>query len=108
MPKSRKHLPAEDREQKKKEYSYFEVVGARRPNLGEVIKTAGKQDGTANHSGDFEIGQAFIIKHPVKFEKPDHSEQADQQPKKNLVSGKHDQQRDRPERDGADESQNKA
>ena len=47
-----------------------------------------------------------MIEHPVKFQQPNHSEHADQQPKQDLVSGEHDQQRDRPKRDGAGESQN--
>ena len=47
-----------------------------------------------------------MIEHPVKFPKADHSEHADQQPKQQLVSGKHNQQRDCPKRDRADEPQN--
>ena len=48
-----------------------------------------------------------MIKHPVKLQEPDHSKHADQQPKEDLISGEHNQQRDRPKRDGADKSQNK-
>jgi len=47
-----------------------------------------------------------VIEHPVKFPKPDHSKDADQQPKQDLVSREHDEQRDRPKRDRADEPQN--
>jgi hypothetical protein len=46
-----------------------------------------------------------VIEHPVEFPKSDQSEQADQQPKQDLVSGEHDQQRDCPKRDRADEPQ---
>ena len=49
-----------------------------------------------------------MIQHPVKFPKSDHSKHADQQPKQDLVSGEHDQQRDCPKRDRADEPQNKS
>ncbi len=40
-----------------------------------------------------------MIRHPVKFQEPDHSEDADQQPKQDLIEGKRDQQRDCPKRD---------
>jgi hypothetical protein len=77
----------------------------RRPDLGEVIKTAGEQNGAANHSRDFEIGQPLVIEHPVKFQESDQTENADQQPKQDLVTREHDQQGDCPKRDRADEPQ---
>jgi len=77
-------------------------------DLGEVIKTPGEQDRAANHPRDFEIRQALVIEHPVKFPKPDHSEHADQQPKQDLVTREHDQQSDCPKRNRADESQNES
>ena len=49
-----------------------------------------------------------MIEHPVKFQETDQPEQADQEPKQDLVPREHDQQRDRPKRDGADEPQNKS
>jgi hypothetical protein len=108
MAKASKHLSPKDGQQKKQKDSDFEVIGMRRPDLGKVIKTAGKQNGAANHSRDFEIGQPLVIEHSVKFPKPDQSEHADQQPKQDLVSGEHDQQRDCPKRDRADEPQNES
>src|SRR5947207_3101952 len=99
MTKPSKHLPSENGQQKKKQNSDFEIIGMRRSNLGEVIKTAGEQDPAANHSRDLEIGQPLVIEHPVKFQKPDQSEQADQQPKQDLVTCEHDQQSDCPKRD---------
>ena len=80
----------------------------RRSDLGKVIKTASKQNCTANHSRDFEIGQPFVIEHPVKFPKSDHTEQADQQPKQDLVPSEHDQQSDCPKRNRADKPQNES
>ena len=108
MAKASKHLPAENRQQKEKQDSDFEVIRMRRSDLGKVIKTAGEQNGAANHSCDREIRQALVIQHPVKFQKADHSEQADQQPKQDLVTGEHDQQSDCPKRDRADEPQNES
>src|SRR5438094_2181616 len=75
-------------------------------DLGEVIKTPREQDRAAKHSCDFEIGQALVIQHPIKFQEADHSEQADQQPKQDLVAREHDQQSDCPKRDRADEPKN--
>ena len=62
--KPRKHLPGENGQQKKKQDRDFEIVGVRRANLGEVIKTAGEHDRAADHSGDLEIRQALVIEHP--------------------------------------------
>jgi hypothetical protein len=106
--KASKHLSPENRQQKKEKHCNFEVVGMRWSDLGEVIKTAGEQNGAANHPCDFEIGQALVIEHPVKFPKPDHSEHADQKPKQDLVTGEHDQQGDCPKRDRADEPQHES
>ena len=86
----------------------FEVIGMCRSNLGKVIKTAGEQDGAADHSCDFKIGQAFVIQHPVKLQKSDQSEHADQQPEQDLVTREHYQQSDCPKRDRADEPQNES
>jgi hypothetical protein len=108
MAQTSEHLAAKNRKQKKEQDSNFEVIGMRWSDFGKVIKTACQQNCAANHSCDFEIGQALVIEHPVKFQKPDQSEQADQQPKQNLVTREHDQQSDRPERDRADEPQNKS
>src|SRR4029453_15768137 len=102
MAQPRKHLSAKHRKQKKEQNSNFEVIRVRWPDFGEVIKTAGEQDCAADHSCDFEIGQALVIEHPVKFQKPDQSEQADQEPKEDLVTRKHDQQSDCPKCDRAD------
>jgi len=103
MAQTSKHLATEDRQQKKEQDGNFEVIRSCGANLGKIIKTASQQDGAANHPGDLEIRKAFVIEHPVKFQEPDHSEHADQQPKQDLVPGEHDQQRDCPKRDGADE-----
>src|SRR4029079_134428 len=92
----REHLPSEYRKQKKKQDCDFEIVGACRADFGEVIKTAGEQHGAANHAGDFEVRQALVIEHPVKLPKANHSKTADQYPEQDLVTGEHDQQRDRP------------
>jgi hypothetical protein len=108
MAKASKHLSAEDGQEKKKQDGDFEIVRSCRPNLGEIIKTPRKQNGAANHSRDFEIGQALVIEHSVEFPKSDQSEQADQQPKQDLVPGEHDQQSDCPKRDRADEPQNES
>jgi hypothetical protein len=108
MTQPRKQLASEDRQEEKKKDGNFEVVGPGGPDFGKVIKTAGEHDRAANHSGDFEIREFLVIEHPVKFEEPDHSEDADQQPKQNLVSGKHDQQRDCPKRNRAGEPQNES
>jgi hypothetical protein len=101
-------LSSKDGQQKKQKDSDFEVIGMRRSNLGEIIETPGEQNGAADHSRDFEIGQALVIEHPVKFQQSDHSEHADQQPKQYLVTGEHDQQSDCPKRNCADESQNES
>ena len=106
MAQTSKHLSPEHREQEKEQDGNFEIIRVRRPDFRKIVKTAGKQDGAANHAGDLEIRQAFVIEHPIKFQEPDHSEQADQQPKQDLVPGEHDQQCDRPEHDRADEPQN--
>jgi hypothetical protein len=103
-----KHLSPEHGQQEKKQDSDFEIIRLRRSNLGEVIKAASEQNSAANHSGDFEIGQALVIEHPIKFPKPNQSEHADQQPKEDLVTREHDQQSDRPKRDRADEPQNES
>ena len=106
MAQTSEHLSAENCEQEKEQDSNFEVIRMRRSDLGEIIETACEQNGAANHSGDFEIGQALVIEHSIKFPKADHSEQADQQPKQDLVTCEHDQQRDCPKRDRADKPQN--
>jgi hypothetical protein len=77
MAQARKHLPRENRKQKKEQYRNFEIVGTGRPNLGEVIKTAAEHDSAADHSCNLEIRQTFVIEHPVKFEEPDQPEHAD-------------------------------
>src|SRR6266478_7202118 len=99
MAKPSKHLPSEHGQQKKKQDSDFEVIGMCRSNLRKVIKTPGEQDSAANHSCDLEIGQALVVQHPIKFQKADQSEHADQQPKQDLVTREHDQQSDCPKRD---------
>jgi hypothetical protein len=106
MAKASKHLSPEDGQQKKKQDSDFEIIRMCRSDLGEVIKTSSQQYCPANHSRDFEIGQALVIEHPVKFPESNHSEQADQQPKQYLVAREHDHQSDCPKRDRADEPQN--
>ncbi len=78
MTQPRKHLSAEDRQQEKEQNGNFEIVGARRPDFGKVIKTAGEHHSAADHSGDFEIRQSFVIEHPIKFQEADHSKDADQ------------------------------
>ena len=108
MAKPSKELSSKDRQQEKKKDGNFEIVGACRPDFGKVIKTAGEHDSAANHSGDLEIREALVIEHPIKFQQSDHSEHADQQPKQDLVTGEHDQQRDRPKRNRADEPQNES
>jgi hypothetical protein len=108
MAQTSEHLAAKNRKQKKEQDSNFEVIGMRWSDFGKVIKTACQQNCAANHSCDFEIGQALVIEHPVKFQKPDQSEQADQQPKQNLVTRKHDQQSDCPKRNRADEPKNES
>src|SRR5882724_1189953 len=70
MTQPRKHLATEDRQQKKEQNGDFEVIRSRGTNLGKIIKTAGQQDGAANHPGDFEIRKPFVIEHPVKFQEP--------------------------------------
>jgi hypothetical protein len=106
MPQTSKHLSPEHREEKKEKDGDFEVIRVRRADFRKIVKTAGKQDGAANHARDLEIRQTFVIEHSVKFQEPDHSEHANQQPKQDLVPGEHDDQRDCPKRDRADESQN--
>src|SRR6267143_4106585 len=108
MAKASKHLSSENGQQKKKQDCDFEIIRVSRSNLREVIKASGEQNGTANHSRDFEIGQPLVIEHSVKLQEPDHSEHADQQPKQDLVTGEHDQQSDCPKRDRADEPQNES
>jgi hypothetical protein len=102
------HLPAKNRKQEKEQDRNFEVIGMCRSDLGKVIKTPREKDRAAKHSCDFEIGQALVIQHLIKFPEPDHSEQADQQPKQDLVTCEHDQQSDCPKRDRTDEPQNKS
>ena len=41
---SREHLPREHGQQKKEQQCHFEVVGAGRPDRGEVMKTSGQHD----------------------------------------------------------------
>jgi hypothetical protein len=48
-----------------------------------------------------------VIEHPVKFQKRDQSEYADQYPKQDFETGERYEECDRPERNRADESQNK-
>ena len=71
------HLAAEHCEKEKEQDGDFEVIGMRRSDFGEIIKTAGEHHRAANHPGHFEIGQILVIEHPVKFPEPDHSEHAD-------------------------------
>ena len=96
MPQPCKHLPPEYGQQKKKQDGDFEIIRACRPDFGKVIKAAGEHHRPADHAGDFEIRQAFVIEHPVKFPKPDHSEHANQEPEQDLVTREHDQQGDCP------------
>ena len=49
-----------------------------------------------------------VVPGPVEFPKPDHSEHADHQPKQDLITGEHHQQRNCPKRDRADETQNES
>src|SRR6266704_6617759 len=77
MAQAREHLPRENRQQKKEQYRNFEVVGTRRPNLGEVIKTAAEHHGAVDYSCDLEIRETFLMEHPVKFQDRDQYEHAD-------------------------------
>jgi len=104
--KALKELSPEDGQQEKEQDSNFEIIGMCRSYFGKVVKTAGEHHSAANHPRDLEIRQALVIEHSIKFQQPNHSEHADQQPKQDLVSGEHDQQRDCPKRDRADEPQN--
>jgi hypothetical protein len=47
-----------------------------------------------------------VIEHPVKFKEAEHSERTNQQPKQDFEPGECDEERDRPEHDRTDESQN--
>src|SRR6266516_5731340 len=86
VPKARKELSPEHREQEEKEDGNFEIIGMRRPDSRKIIKTASEHHGTANHPGNFEIRQALVIEHSIKFQEPDHSEHAYQEPKQDLVT----------------------
>jgi ribosome assembly protein YihI (activator of Der GTPase) len=104
MAQAREHLPRENRQQKKEQHRNFEVVGTRRPNLGEVIKAAAEHNSAADHSCDLEIRETFVIEHPVKFQECDQSEHADQQPKQDFESRERDEERDGPKDDRCDEA----
>ena len=52
------------------------------------MKAAGQHQSTANHPGDLEVRQAFVIEHAVKFPERDETEHAAKQLKRELVTGK--------------------
>ena len=74
--------------------------------MREIIKTAAEHGHAADHGRDFEIAQPALVEHAVEFPERDQTERADQAPKRELESGKRNQQRNRPEDDRAGESQN--
>src|ERR1700738_4489122 len=70
------------------------------------METSRQRDRTADHCRDLEVGQRYMVEHPIKFPERDQSKHADQEPKQNFISRKCDGQRDGPENDRADEPEN--
>ena len=64
-----KHLPRENGQHKKEQHRHLEVVGMPGTDLREIIEAAAEHHGAADHGGDFEIREALVIQHPVKFPK---------------------------------------
>jgi hypothetical protein len=76
-------------------------------DLRKVIKTAAQHDGAADHRGHFEIRQALVIEHAVKLPEREKPQRSNQEEERELVAGKDDAQRDRPEDKRAGETKNK-
>src|SRR5207247_10562754 len=66
MAQAREHLSRENRQQKKEQHGNFEVVGTRRPNLAEVIKTAVEHDCAPDHAFDLEIRKMMLNENAIK------------------------------------------
>ena len=86
MAQSREHLSREHGQQEKHQDRDFKIVRVRRSHPREIIKTPYEHDGAADQSSNFEIRQAAMIEHAVKFPKGDQAERADQRVKCKFVA----------------------
>ena len=73
----------------------------------EIIKAPAQHDGAADHGRHLEIRQTLVIEHAVELPEREQPERSDQGEKRELVAGKDNPQRDRPEDKRAGKTKNK-
>jgi hypothetical protein len=106
VPQAVEHLTRENRKEEKEQHRHLEVVRMARADAREIIETTAQHHAAADHGRDLEIRQALVIEHSVKLPKREQPERSDQREEGDLVAGKDDAQRDRPEDERAGKTKN--